>query len=252
MKKSILFMFVFSVALIVATGCSTIAELPETSTAPKVEAAASSDAVKPSAAQPSTPSSRIALSWELTTAPHPERKPWSDFLTAHMKSNLKIYETAKDVQVFCPKFSKLNEDQKTKALSELVVGMIYFESGYKPTSYMVETTMSVDKVTGVQVKSEGLLQLSYQDIPNYGALLKGCGIDWAKDKGLAQTDPKKTIFNPIINLNCGLLILTNQVKNKQAIALEKGVYWAVIKLNGKYTKINQIAERVQKNAPFCK
>ena len=51
---------------------------------------------------------------------------------------------------------------------------------------MVETTMGADSVTGKQVASEGLLQLSYQDIPNYGALLKypACKIDWQKDKAL--------------------------------------------------------------------
>ena len=219
-----------------------------------------------------TTPARIALSWENTTEPHPERKPWSDLITAHLQKNINIYNQATDIAEFCPKFKTLNDPPKVKALGELIVAMIYYESGYKPTSWMAEKFIEgykitkdpktgaeiktpiyrKDSVTGVQVKSEGLFQLSYSDIPNYGSLLKGCGIDWSKDKLLDQNDPKKTMFNPLFNLECGMRILTNQVKNKKAIGLEKGVYWAVIRKGGKFTRIPQIAARVQKNAPGCK
>jgi hypothetical protein len=69
---------------------------------------------------------------------------------------------------------------------------------------MIETTMGTDPVTGKQVASEGLLQLSYQDVPNYGSVLKYplCKIQWSKDKSLSVTDPKKTILDPYINLEC--------------------------------------------------
>ncbi|MEN0057917.1 MAG: hypothetical protein AAGB31_03715 [Bdellovibrio sp.] len=68
--------------------------------------------------------------------------------------------------------------------------------------HMTENTMGTDLVTGKQVVSEGLLQLSYQGVPNYGATLKYplCRIEWSKDKNLAATDSKKTILDPLINL----------------------------------------------------
>jgi hypothetical protein len=88
--------------------------------------------------------------------------------------------------------------------------------------------------------------LSYQDVPNYGSVLKSphCKIDWQKDKNLSAIDPKKTILDPYINLECGLRILANQITKKGNVILSSGVYWSVIKDGGKYSKVQPILKMV--------
>jgi hypothetical protein len=49
------------------------------------------------------------------------------------------------------------------------------------------------------VRSEGLLQLTYEDQTRYG-----CDFDWDVDKTLKADDPAKTILQPKNNLECGV------------------------------------------------
>lgn len=193
-----------------------------------------------------------SLSWENTSAPHPERKAWSQTVAAVLKEREASFAKAKDMKVYCPKFATLSSSGKLKALGELIVGITYYESGYSPTSRMIETNLGgksnpVDPITKRPVASEGLLQLSYQDIQ----WAKFCEFDWSKDKGLSDKDPKKTIMDPHKNLRCGIKILANQIDSKGEINLASGVYWAVLREGGKYSKINEIAARVKKAAPDC-
>lgn len=190
-----------------------------------------------------TPATRISLSWETDS----KRAPWSDELVSMVRKNFEVFQTASDVQQFCPKFKTLSDDQKLKALGEIIVGVIYFESAYNPTSWMTETTMGIDPITGKQVKSQGLLQLSYQDIQ----WAKFCEFEWSKDKLLSPSDPKATINDPYKNLRCGIQIMANQVRSRKSLTLTSGVYWAVLRINGKYSKIPQIILRVKKYAPAC-
>lgn len=192
-----------------------------------------------------------ALSWEKN---HAERKAWSDFTFGLLAGELfSSFDSAKDAKRICPRYENLTKAQKVRVWGELISAMAYFESGWKPTSRMIETTMGTDPVTGNQVASEGLMQLSYQDVPNYGSVLKypACKIDWQKDKSLSVTDEKKTILDPYINLECGLRILANQIRKKGSVILSSGVYWAVIKDGGKYSKIEPIIAMVAKTG-MCK
>lgn len=184
------------------------------------------------------------LSWEKN---HPERKAWSEFVFGVFEKELfAAFDSAKDAKRICPKYAALTRSQKILIWGELISAMAYFESGWSPVSRMTETTMGIDPVTGKRVESEGLLQLSYQDVPNYGSVLKSplCKIDWQKDKNLSATDPKKTILDPYINLECGLRILANQVAKKGNVILSSGVYWSVIKDGGKYSKVQPILKMV--------
>lgn len=186
------------------------------------------------------------LSWERN---HPERKAWSSFVFELISAEIfEVLDSAKDAKRICSKYEVLSRDQRILIWGELISAMAYFESGWSPTSRMTETTMGTDPVTGKQVASEGLLQLSYQDVPNYGSVLKYplCKIEWGKDKSLSVTDPKKTIFDPYINLECGLRILANQVQKKKLVVLSSGAYWAVLKDGGKYSKVDSIISMVAK------
>lgn len=191
-------------------------------------------------------STYLPLSWENTTQPHPERAPWSAALSSLVDANLTDFSKASDITQFCPKYVSLTKTQQIKAVSELIVGVIYYESGYSPVSRMVETTLGTDPVTGRAVESEGLLQLSYQD-QQWATF---CKFNWPADKLLSATDPKKTILDPYINLACGVKIMSNQVKNKGAFTISSN-YWSTLKAGGKYGQVGPIVTKVKNNTGFC-
>lgn len=152
-----------------------------------------------------------------------------------------------DVDDFCPMYDRLGTTDRLNFWAEFFSAVALYESGWSPTSRMIETTMGTDPYTGRQVASEGLLQLSYQDVQ----WAPYCEFNWSVDKQYSDKDPRKSIFDPEKNLNCGIQILDRQVAKKGNIALSTGVYWAVLKINGKYTKLPQI--KAATNAlSFCK
>lgn len=177
------------------------------------------------------------LAWEKA---RPEGKAWSAFVFDLLKKNAHDILTAQDMNRFCKKYSFLSDAQKINVAGQLVAGIVKFESGFNPLSRMQETTMGTDPITGLPVWSEGLMQLSYQDVMGWPF----CDFKWDQDKKLNPKDPKKTILDPYKNLHCGMRILAQQVKRKGFIVLSSGVYWAVIKENGRYEKIDEIAEIV--------
>ncbi|MBC7465902.1 MAG: transglycosylase SLT domain-containing protein [Bdellovibrio sp.] len=155
-------------------------------------------------------------------------------------------DAALDADLFCPRYKQLNKTQRLNFWGQLFAGVAKFESGWKPTSYYVESTMGLDSITGRQVASEGLLQLSYQDTKNYGQSV--CDFDWSKDRALSNSDSRKTIFDPYKNLRCGVKIMAKLLKKKQMISFESGVYWSVLRKGN--TRVNQIAT-VTKSLSFC-
>lgn len=188
------------------------------------------------------------LAWEATVS---GSKAWSDWIYKVISEEFPEMlgqNVASDVETFCPKYRSLNDNERMNFWGQLLAGMAKFESGWKPTTYYVETTMGTDPITGRQIASEGLLQLSYQDENNYKF---ECGFDWSKDKNYSNTDARKTILSPYNNLRCGIMILSRQLTRKGAIALSSGPYWSVIKLGGTYNKISEISA-ITKSLPFCK
>ena len=187
------------------------------------------------------------LAWESSVA---GSKAWSDWIYKVISEEFPQMlgqNVASDVETFCPKYRSLSDNERLNFWGQLLAGMAKFESGWKPTTYYVESTMGTDPVTGRQIASEGLLQLSYQDENNYKF---ECNFDWEKDKNYSNTDARKTILNPYHNLRCGIMIMSRQLARKGAIAVSSGPYWSVIKLGGTYNKIPQIAAYT-KSLPFC-
>lgn len=177
----------------------------------------------------------IALSWG--------KKEWDKILIESVRSNIQTLSKASDLPVLFDrsdlKYSSLTEDQKVIVIAEILVQVMKHESDWKPDCYYVERTMGIDPITGRQVASEGLLQLSYQDQVNYKKYFD-CGFDWEKDKLLKNNDPKKTIFDPAKNISCGVKILARQVEKYGAITISNGAYWSTLKVGGRYSKIDSI------------
>jgi len=190
--------------------------------------------IQPPPPDEETPFQFEALMWEKAK---PGTKPWSTFTFDLLQTVATDIVKAQDMSRFCKKYSFLNDKQKINVAGQLIAAIVKYESGFNPLSRFAETTMGIDPITGKPVYSEGLLQLSYQDIQGWPF----CKFDWAADKNLKVDDPKKTILDPYINLTCGVRILSQQVKRKGFIVVSSGAYWAVIKENGRYEKIDEIA-----------
>jgi len=182
----------------------------------------------------------VKLSWEYKVL---ETKDWSSYVFEKIESLFDKFSQCEDITWFRPDYFSLTKQQQINVWGELISAICKFESNWKPWSQMVESTMGVDPVTGKQIKSEGLMQLSYQDKRNYPALT--CRFDWEADKNKDQNDKTRTILDPYINLEFGIQILARQVERRKRIALESGVYWAVLKINGKYSKLPEIIKMVK-------
>ena len=186
------------------------------------------------------------LAWE--NDKYPERVQWSKFLQEILVTDwASLLEGSRDIKDFCPNYYKLNIPQRANAWAQIFAVVSLHESSYIPTRRMEEKTMGTDPVTKKPVYSEGLLQLSYQDTQ----WATHCKFDWKADQHLDPKDSSKTILNPYRNLYCGVGIMANQIKKRKDIALVTGVYWAVLKEGGRYTKIPEITKQV-KAFKLCK
>jgi Transglycosylase SLT domain len=180
----------------------------------------------------------------------PTRKEWSKMIYSVIENeerSLLENNVAKDIHTFCPQFDSLNQAQRINFWGQFFAALAKPESGWNPTSQMVESNQGIDPVTKNQVMSEGLLQLSYQDEKSYDL---DCGFDWGRDSQLAQNDARKTILNPLLNLRCGVKIMAHRLRKDSVITKETGVYWAVLRKNSRGSKISTIAT-MTKSLKIC-
>ncbi len=185
-----------------------------------------------------------SLSWE---AAKPATVKWSNYLFNLIdQQEFEILDRATDATTFCPKYESLSRLQKINFWGALISGMTRFESNYRPTTRMVEYGLGNDVVTGRPTASEGLLQLSYSD-SRYRSF---CKMNWNVDRYKTDTDPTKTIFDPYVNLECGLKILSDQILDQAKIAVTSGAYWSVLKVGHSNQKIAPITE-ITKQLSFC-
>lgn len=200
---------------------------------------------KPTPSPTPVPSTGFKAGWEKSNS---SRAAWTQIVRDVVANKAPaLLRGPADVDDFCPMYDRLGTQDRLNFWAEFFSAVARYESGWSPTSRMIETTMGTDPYTGRQVASEGLLQLSYQDVQ----WAPYCEFDWSVDKKYSDTDARKSIFDPAKNLNCGIQILDRQVAKKSNIALSTGVYWAVLKINGKYTKLPEI--KATTNAlSFCK
>lgn len=150
----------------------------------------------------------------------------------------------------CPKYKNMSRGQRIEFWVHFISAVTKFESGYKPNTRYHESTFNYkDSVTGENVYSEGLLQLSYQDGKSY----KECAgvFNWNEDKLLSRTSLEKTIFDPMRNLYCGVRIMNRIIKSKKTLIFDSGNYWAVLRPTSKYGKTAEITSMVQARTPNC-
>jgi hypothetical protein len=172
---------------------------------------------------------------------------WTNFLYSHIDTEApNLLEGASDMNKFCPRYDELSRPEKVMFWGKLIAEMTRYESGFDPQARTIEPNR-VDELQGTQLYSEGLLQLSYQDTK----WMPKCRFDWNVDRYLANDDPRKSIFNPYLNLECGVYILNRQQRDGGPIVRADSAYWAVLKSSFKSNKISQISTAT-KELSFCK
>lgn len=177
---------------------------------------------------------RIAGYWENTTEKHDERKPWTDQWVSIIKTDLYTYSKASDVTRICPKYTKLTDDQKIKAILEFHIAVAYYESGFNPKSSAVDVGNAKDRNS----YSDGLYQLSGND---------------GSSKFYGYT--YKDLLDPLKNIKVAGEQYRRQLKNENKLILHnssKYRYWAVALDGNKYSHVPEILARVIKYAPACK
>ena len=200
-----------SVLALLAAGCNKHEE---------TKAAAPAPAMKPA---PSTPidTKRAELGGERWD---PE---WDKIVQLAVPPEMLSHRVPHDVRRFCPRFYEMAEADKRAFWAYLFQALAGAEAGLKPTTRVRHTEPEVavtDKVTGRMVRSEGLLQLTYEDQRRYG-----CEFDWDRDRTMKADDPAKTILQPKNNLECGVKILEKQIIDQRKPLLSGSGYWSTLR-----------------------
>lgn len=136
-------------------------------------------------------------------------------------------KVGKDIRIFCPRYKSLSLEDKRAFWAYFFQALAGAEAGLRATANVRHTEPEVavvDRVSHRMVRSEGLLQLTYEDSDRYG-----CDFDWDIDKQLPEHDPDKTILQPKNNLLCGVKILTNQLVDQHKPLLTRSSYWSTLR-----------------------
>ena len=211
-------------ALVLVVGCG---KHQETESKP-VAVAAPVPAMKPAPATP-IDTKRVELggkTWD------PE---WDKIVELALPPEMLSHQVPHDIRRFCPRFYEMAEDDKRAFWAYFFQALAGAEAGLKPTTRVrhAQPEMAVkDGVTGRAVRSEGLLQLTYEDQKRYG-----CDFDWENDRTLKADDPAKTILQPKNNLECGVRILEKQIIELHKPLLSQSGYWSTLRPGGESYRV---------------
>jgi hypothetical protein len=151
---------------------------------------------------------------------------WDQIVEQAIPADMLSSKVPHDVRKFCPRFYTMSETDKRVFWAYFFQALAGAEAGLNPTTRVRHTDPEVavtDKVSHRAVRSEGLLQLTYEDQKRYD-----CDFDWENDRQLKSDDPAKTILQPKNNLQCGVKILENQVITQRRALLSKKSYWSTL------------------------
>jgi len=152
---------------------------------------------------------------------------WDKIVELAIPPEMVSNQVPRDVRRFCPRFYQMQEADKRAFWAYFFQALAGAEAGLKPTTRVRHTEPEVavvDKVSGRMVRSEGLLQLTYEDQERYG-----CDFDWQKDKQLPANDPGKSILQPKNNLECGVKILDKQIIDQKKPLTSQTSYWSTLR-----------------------
>ena len=199
-------------ALVFAVGCEKHSEA--------APAAAPVPAMKPA---PATPINTARVE----TGGRTWDSEWDKIVELALPPEMLSRQVPRDVRRFCPRFYEMSEVDKRAFWAYFFQALSGAEAGLKPETRARHTEPEVavkDSVSRRAVRSEGLLQLTYEDQTRYG-----CDFDWDTDKTLKADDPAKTILQPKNNLECGVKILDHQIVEQHKPLLSASGYWSTLR-----------------------
>lgn len=158
----------------------------------------------------------------------PTWKPaWDRVIELSLPHAMLTQSVPRDVRRFCPRFYRMDTTNKREFWAYFFQALAAAEAGLNPRADVRHTQPQLavrDRVTGKIVRSEGLLQLAYEDAKRYG-----CHFNWAADRKLPPRDPARTILNPADNLKCGIKILSTQIIKHHKPLLSPSGYWETLR-----------------------
>ena len=152
---------------------------------------------------------------------------WDNIVEEALPPSMLSWRVPRDVRHFCPGFYSMKEVDKRAFWAYFFQALAGAEAGLKPRASVRHTEPEVavtDKVTGRAVRSQGLLQLTYEDADRYG-----CDFDWDADRKLKPDSAAKTILQPKNNLECGVKILAHQIIDDHKTLLSHTGYWSTLR-----------------------
>ena len=155
------------------------------------------------------------------------RPEWDALVEKALPHDMLTPKMDHKVAQFCPRFGTMSEGDRRAFWAYVFQALSGAEAGLKATANVQHFEPQVAVVDGVShrmVRSEGLLQLTYEDSTRYG-----CNFDWNADKRLPEHDPNKTILQPGNNLLCGVNILNQQLILQKKPLLAASSYWSALR-----------------------
>lgn len=177
--------------------------------------------------------------------------PAYDVLIKSLVTDTMIAQPQSKMGRFCDAWVDLNRDERKQFYADLLYAIAYPESGYANASMYIESQLGKDAVTGLPVVSEGLLQLSYQDVSQYPK----CQFDAKKDLadlrddlvghtagGFLSHHPGRDTLIPFKNLACGVAIIDKMLTTYPQVEFADmmGKYWSTARRSSSaYKKVWQ-------------
>jgi hypothetical protein len=155
------------------------------------------------------------------------RPQWDALIEQALPDDLLSPKMGHKVAQFCPRFGRLSDADRRAFWAYFFQALSAAEAGLKPTANVQHSDPQVALIDGVshrRIRSEGLLQLTYEDADRYG-----CNFDWTADRHLSEHDPRKSILQPRNNLLCGVSILDNQLVVQKKPLLSVSSYWSTLR-----------------------
>jgi hypothetical protein len=155
---------------------------------------------------------------------------WDEIIEKALPSAMLSAQVPKDVRRFCPRFYEMGETDKRTFWAYFFQALAGAEAGLNPNTNVGQGNRAGakdDEVSGVAMRSQGLLQVAYADLQRYG-----CEFNWKMDRLRKANDPAKTILQPKNNLECGVKILANQIIVQHKPLLTRSGYWSSLHPDG--------------------
>ncbi len=151
---------------------------------------------------------------------------WDTFIERSLPPAMLSSQVPRDVRRFCPRFFEMSVTDKRAYWAYFFQALAAAEAGLNAKTNVLhsETQTATDRITGQTIRSEGLLQLTYEDQKRYG-----CDFDWKVDRRLPLKDSRKTILQPENNLMCGIKILDEQIISQRKPLLTRSSYWSTLR-----------------------